>query len=71
MSKKKASTDFTQMSKTEDNFWENAISEAEKQIQEAKNKIKNLKNSIESFKILRESGEPFLSGNTGQNEVKS
>jgi hypothetical protein len=71
MSKTKSSTDFIQMSKNENNFWDEATLEAEKQIEEAKKKIKILKNSIESFKILRESGEPFLSGDTGQNEAKS
>lgn len=71
MSKKIASKEFTQMSKNEDNFWDKAILEAEKQIQDAKKKITNLKRSIESFKILRESGEPFLSGEASQNEAKT
>lgn len=71
MSKRKASTDVIQTSKIENNFWDNATLEAEKQIEEAKKKIANLKRSIESFKILRESGEPFFSEDTGQNEAKT
>ncbi len=68
MSKIKSSKSFTQVSKSENTFWDSAILEAEKQIQDAKKKIANLKRSIESFKILRESNEPFLSA---ENEVKT
>lgn len=71
MSKNKSSIDVTQTSKNENNFWDNATLEAEKQIQEAKKKIANLKHSIETFKFLRESDEPFLSGDTSQNEAKT
>lgn len=71
MSKRKASKSFTQMSKNENNFWDMAISEAEKQIQDAKNKITNLKNSIQTFKEFRENGAPFPGQNLGENEVKS
>lgn len=71
MSKTKSSKDVAHMSKTENNFWDKAILEAENQIKEAKKKIANLKKSIETFKDFRESGEPFLGGNSEQNEAKS
>jgi len=67
MSNKKASQNFAQMSKTENNLWDSAILDAEKHIQGAKEKITHLKRAIESFKILRDSGEPFPLQNESQN----
>ncbi len=70
MSKKKSNHSFTQTSKNE-NTWDLAISDAEKQIQEAKTKIAHLKRAIKSFEILRDTGAPFPAENTSRNEVQA
>jgi hypothetical protein len=41
------------------NYWNQAISEAEKKIVEAKDYITRLRQAIRSFEVMRDSGEPW------------
>lgn len=50
--------------KTSENIWDSAISEAEKQIENAQNRVKDLKKAIVTFKELRDRGERFASSSS-------
>jgi len=41
------------------NYWDQAISDAEKKIAEAKAQIARLRQAVRSFEVMRDAGEPW------------